>query len=242
MIPLQITATTPHGIVLSRPWGPALDGLLSSVIWHRRKWAARAAGDYLTYQHHNAPELIDLPLARCGDPDRDPDWHWMATFADLHPRTEDPPLPEIRWRTSLTDHHRLQQLSTHIGRQAVSDRSGRYQNRLVPGMAQLATHITWRAVGDPDRIRELLTELPSIGKHRGVGEGRITQWSIAELDEVSDWSAGHEHQSGILGRTTPARCLADRTDISTGPVATASLRPPYLHPVSRTPGVYQPIR
>lgn len=41
MIALEITATTPHGIVLSRPWGVAFDGLLASVLWHRRKWDAR---------------------------------------------------------------------------------------------------------------------------------------------------------------------------------------------------------
>jgi len=31
MIALQITAITPHGVVLSRPWGIALDGLLASA-------------------------------------------------------------------------------------------------------------------------------------------------------------------------------------------------------------------
>lgn len=242
MIALQITATTPHGIVLSRPWGPALDGLLSSVLWHRRKWAARAAGHYLTYQHHNPPELIELPLDRCGDPNHDPDWHWMATFADLHPLPDDLSSPDIRWRTSLTDHQRLQQLSDTIGRQAVSDRSGRYQNRVVPVMAHPTTHLTWRAVGDPDGIRDLLTDLPSIGKHRGVGEGLITSWDVTELSTVDRWSAGHEHQPGILGRATPARCLAGRSDITTGPIAVAAIRPPYLHPASRTPGVHQPDR
>ena len=64
MIALQITATTPHGIVLSRPWGVAVDGLLASVVWHRRKWAARAAGQHLTYQHTDLPQPLDLPLRR----------------------------------------------------------------------------------------------------------------------------------------------------------------------------------
>src|SRR3979490_1718673 len=104
MIALQITATTPHGIVLSRPWGIALDGLLASVVWHRRKWAARAAGQHLTYQHTalppphtHRPEALCLPLARGGDPADDTDWHWMATFADLHPHSHDAASPDIRW-------------------------------------------------------------------------------------------------------------------------------------------------
>lgn len=244
MIALQITATTPHGIVLSRPWGVAFDGLLASVVWHRRKWAARAAGDHLTYQRDAPQEILQLPLARCGDPERDPDWHWMATFADLHPRNQAVTEPDVRWRTSRTDHHRLQQLAPTIakaGGGGVSDTTGRYQRRVVPVMAHPATQLTWRAVGDPKHIRNLLTELPSIGKHTGVGEGLVTRWEVTETPAVSDWSAGHEHEPGVLGRSTPPRCLDPTATTSTGPLGTGSLRPPYLHPASRTTA-FQPAR
>jgi len=238
MIALRITATTPHGIVLSRPWGVALDGLLASVIWHRRKWAARGVGDYLTYTPDKNPESLDLPLARCGDPDRDDDWHWMATFADLHPRSHDVNEPDIRWRTSRTDRTRLQHLSPTIGSQVVSDSTGRYQRRVVPVIAHPAASLTWRAVGDPDQIRDLLEDLPSIGKHRGVGEGLVTRWHIEETPDVPHWEAGHEHQPGILGRTAPPRCI---NKTATGPSGVAALRPPYLHPASRSLA-YQPVR
>ena len=239
MIALQITATTPHGVVLSRPWGVAFDGLLASVLWHRRKWAARAAGEHFTYRHSDTPETLELPLARCGDPDNDGDWHWMATFADLHPRPHNTAEPDIRWRTSRTDCHRLQHLTPVIGRQAVSDSTGRYQRRIVPVLAHPATKLTWRAVGDPDLIRDLLTELPSIGKHRGVGEGRVTHWDVTETSDVPEWVAGHEHEPGVLGRTVPPRCLKNST--GTGPLGAATVRPPYLHPVSRTTA-YQPAK
>ncbi|MEY8019169.1 hypothetical protein [Mycobacterium servetii] len=241
MIALQITAHTPHGIVLSQPWGIALDGLLASVLWHRRKWAARAAGHHLTYQHHATPETIDLPLARCGDPTHDSDWHWMATFADLHPHSHDTIDPDIRWRTAHTDHNRLQQLAPTIGRRVVSDRKGRYQNRIIPVIAHPATLLTWRAVGDPDTIADLLDDLPLIGKHRGVGEGLVTHWHITETSEIDEWAAGHEHEPGILGRTTPLRCLTRQPAVQTGPLATAPIRPPYLHPETRT-AAYHPAR
>ncbi len=241
MIPVQITATTPHGIVLSRPWGVAFDGLLASVLWHRRKWTARAAGHHFTYQPDAPQETLPLPLARCGNPDLDTDWHWMATFADLHPRTQAVAEPDIRWRTSRTDRHRLQHLTPTIGRQVVSENTGRYQRRVIPVMAHPATHLTWRAVGDPDAIRELLTELPSIGKHTGVGEGVVTRWEVTEIPTVTPWSAGHEHQPGVLGRTTPPRCLDPHTSTTTGPLGTGALRPPYLHPASRATA-YQPAR
>ena len=238
MLALQITATTPHGVVLSRPWGMALDGLLASVLWHRRKWTARAAGEPFTYDHTQTPEMLDLPLARCGDPEHNTDWHWMATFADLHPRPHID--PDVRWRTSRTDRTRLQHLSPVIGSHAVSDSAGRYQRRVVPVMAHPATALTWRAVGDPDGIRDLLDDLPSIGKHRGVGEGLVTSWAVRETPDVPLWVAGHEHEPGVLGRTTPPRCLDD-TDTATGPLGSATVRPPYLHPVSRT-AAYQPAR
>ncbi len=244
MIALQITATTPHGIVLSRPWGVAFDGLLASVLWHRRKWAARAAGHHLTYQPDAPQETLQLPLARCGDPDRDADWHWAATFADLHPHSQTVIEPDIRWRTGRTDHRRLQQISPVIARAGgggVSDTTGRYQHRVVPVMAHPATHLTWRAVGDPERIRDLLIELPSIGKHTGVGEGLVTRWEVTETPTVTDWSAGHEHEPGVLGRTTPPRCLDTNTTTGTGPLGTGTLRPPYLHPASRATA-FQPSR
>lgn len=241
MIPLQITATTPHGVVLSRPWGIALDGLLASVVWHRRKWAARAAGHHVTFPPaDDTPECLELPLARCGNPD-DGDWHWMATFADLHPRGHTASDPDIRWRTSRTDRRRLQHLTPVIGSQVVSDSAGRYQRRVIPVMAHPATKLTWRAVGDPDRIYDLLTDLPAIGKHRGVGEGLVTRWEVTEAADISEWAAGHEHEPGVLGRTVPLRCLAANPSTATGPAGPAAIRPPYIHPASRTPG-YHPAR
>lgn len=243
MRPLLITATTPHGLALSRPWGIALDGLLASVLWHRHKLAAREAGSYVSYRPEHEPVALELPLARCGNPDRDHDWHWMATFADLHPHELGTIDPDIRWRTSRTNHTRLQQLAPHIGSQSVSDSQGRYQRRVIPVHAHPARTATWRAVGDGHAIGDLLTDLPSIGKHRGVGEGVVTRWEVAELDphETTVWSAGHEHSPGVLGRTAPPRCLAQCPSAVTGPPIMSAIRPPYLHPGSRTTA-YQPAR
>ncbi len=231
MIPLQITAATPFGIALARGWGPPLDALLASVLWHRLKSDAHAAGKILKYHPSQTPLTLDLPLARCGTTD---DWHWMATFADLNPRAGD---PDIRWRTSRTDRNRLRQLAPNVTSNVVSDESGRYQRRTIAVIAHPTTSLTWRAVGDPDRIRDLLSDdtLTTIGKHRSVGEGEISHWEVHEAEGITEWEAGHEHEPGVLGRTVPTRCLAHiDTPTRTGAVGIAAIRPPYQNQSSRT--------
>lgn len=233
MEPLIITAQTPHGVVLSRPWGIALDALLASVIWHRRKMEARATGSpWARYDPGVTPATIPLPLLRCGSA-VDDDWHWMATFSDQHPHVEQ---PETRWRTGRTDHTRLQQLSPDIPGSRVSDRRGRYQFRSIPILAHPVTHLTWRAVGDPMQIEELLIDLPAVGKHTGSGEGVVSAWTVEADTTATWWAAGHEHEPGILGRPTPRRCLAELSPDTQRSVfaahfeRTTAVHPPYLHP------------
>lgn len=237
MQPLTITAETPHGVVLARPWGIALDGLLASVLWHERKFAAYAAGvPWRRFDPELPPEDMELPLQRCGDRAAHRDWHWMATFGEV----ESPEaLPDTRWRTSRTDHTRLQQLSSTISPSRVSDRSGRYQNRLVPVLASSSSRMVWRAVGDPSQILELLENLTAIGKHTGSGEGVVTKWSVVVDEGLTEWAAGHEHSPGVLGRPTPQRCLAhpdSAADVaSRHTLRTTAIRAPYLHPSSHFP-------
>lgn len=224
--PLEITAALPFGIAAGRPWGLSLDGLLASVLWHRAKAAAAATDTPLIYDPTATPVDLDLPLARCTLGDT---WHWMATFANTHPATEH---PDVRLRTRRTDHRDLQRLSPHVS-STVSDVRGRYRNRTTPTLATITATATWRAVGDLDAIDELLGELTAIGKHRHTGEGAVTGWTLTLLD-VSEWSAGHEHTPGVLGRTTPLDCVTGHGDITHGGIATIAVRAPYIHPSRHT--------
>src|SRR5262245_14984292 len=80
MIPLLVTAATPHGVATSRPWGAPLDALLSSVLWHRRKWEASAAGNHLAYHPDLEPEAIELPSPVAPTPTAMPGTGWPPSL------------------------------------------------------------------------------------------------------------------------------------------------------------------
>ncbi|MFW0787931.1 hypothetical protein AAFP35_25830 [Gordonia sp. CPCC 206044] len=221
--PLIVRAELPHGVCFGQPWGISLDGLLASVLWHRRKADEAARGEVLTYDPRAIPQDLDLPLARCtlGQP-----WHWMCTFAHTIPAT---PHPEPRTRSSRTDHADLQRLSASVP-STVTDARGHYRKRLIPAVATVTATATWRAVGDPDQIRDLLVEVTEIGKYRTSGEGRVSAWRVEEVPDDDWWSAGHEHMPGVLGRSAPAECLFDHPGITHGGRARTAVRAPYAHP------------
>ena len=233
MVPLRVTADLPHGVCFGTPWGISLDGLLASVLWHRRKAAAAARSEVLTYDPLTVPEDLELPLARCeaGQP-----WHWMCTFAHTTPATAQ---PEPRMRSSRTDHADLQRLSPSVP-STVSDTRGHYRKRLIPAVATVTATATWRAVGDPEEIAELLAEVTEIGKYRTSGEGRVSSWTIEPAPGDDVWSAGHEHHPGVLGRSTPAPCVADHPDIAHGGRGRVAVRAPYAHPSRHAIAAYLP--
>ncbi|WP_461666570.1 hypothetical protein [Gordonia sputi] len=225
-IPLRVTAHLAHGLCSGRAWSVSLDGLLASVLWHRRKRAAELNGDYLTYDPAHTPPDLDLPLARCTAA---PVWHWQCTFAHLTPAAAH---PDPRTRTSRTDHADLQRLCGIVP-STVSDARGHYRKRLIPAAATLTATATWNAVGHPDMIRDLLIDLTEIGKYRTSGEGRVTGWTVEPTD-LNVWSAGHEHTPGVLGRTTPDECLRGRSHVIHGGRSRAGVRAPYTHPSRHT--------
>ena len=234
MVPLRVSAELSHGVCFGTPWGISLDGVLASVLWHRRKAAAAARGEVLTYDPLGVPDDMELPLARCeaGQP-----WHWMCTFAHTHPVTAQ---PEPRMRSSRTDHADLQRLAPSVP-STVSDARGHYRKRLIPAVATITATATWRAVGDPAAIAELLGEVTEIGKYRTSGEGRVSAWSVDPMPGDDVWSAGHEHHPGVLGRSAPAQCVAGRPDITHGGRSRIAVRAPYTHPSRHADRAYLPV-
>lgn len=87
----------------------------------------------------------------------------------------------------------------------------------IPTVAAL--DVVWFAHGDPDRVRHLLTEfVPSIGKKRSTGNGRVREWIVEPCAEDRSVCA----PDGAPTRRLPVGAIA-------GPRGHGAIRPPYYH-------------
>lgn len=224
--PFTVRARLSAGYAHATPWGISLDGLLASEVWESRKAAARAAGEnWVPYDVHGEPETVDLPLDRCAG-DGDGNWHWASTFAWAEGNV---PGPHVQMWTGRADQHALAQMTENLPG-VVDSRKGRYRSWVMPLPLTVARTLVWRAVGDPDRVSDLLSSVVSIGKKRASGHGMVLDWSIEPTPCADRWDFAHLHPDGTLGRTAPAACLAGRTAIVHGGSGRMGLRPPYMHP------------
>lgn len=232
-MPLVVRAHLAGGVAQGAPWGIALDGLLASAMWQETKASAIAAGQgYARAMEVDDPPDLDLPLARCRAGNGA--WHWAATC--LWPGAEAQTDAHV-WMGKL-DHRDLEHVADRLPK-IISGRQGRFRGRRMPVLVTSTPQVTWRAVGDPDRIAELLEPVRSIGKKRGSGEGHVLSWEISAAPELDPLAAGHLHPDGTLGRTTPKACVrrleqAGCPPTVDGGTGLAGLRPPYMHPARQT--------
>jgi len=101
-------------------------------------------------------------------------------------------------------------------------------NWTVKGGALWAPLIIWYAVGDVDRIRELLTPLRAIGAGRKKGYGLVYRWTVEPVSvdrSVID--------DGILRRAIPA--MGPECPYIGGRLAMRALKPPYYSEKDRMP-------
>lgn len=224
-VPLLIRARLSAGIAWAAPWGIALDGLLAAQTWAQRKDDLRAAGTPPAGLAGTPdPEDLALPLARCTAGGGL--WHWAATCA--FPEGRASVLPEVRYWTGRIDERAAGQMASALPA-VLSARQGRYRSRRMPLLVTVCQAVTWHAVGDRAAIAAALDGLMAIGKKRSAGEGHVLSWQVEPAD-LGEWQAGHLHPDGTLGRPVPPQCLAGYPAVARGPLATAGLRPPYMHP------------
>lgn len=146
----------------------------------------------------------------------------------------------MRYRSRHFNHNPVEALSAAM---PVSVHpGGRYGRRRMPDLVAAITSLTWRAVGDPDRVEELLTQIPAIGKGRTHGEGVILHWDVAPVPNGDVHAFSHLHLDGSIGRACPPDCLPDSLREGRHPII-AGLRPPLMHPARQhTLYVPDPIR
>ena len=137
-------------------------------------------------------------------------------------------MPEVRWWSGRPDHTHLEALTADLPHN-LREREGRYRARWMPLLVTVCSAVTWQAVGDLEQVRSLLAPVVAIGKKRAAGHGHVLAWEVAAVD-VDEWTAGHLHPDGTLGRPTPAGCLTGHPDLVDGGIGVAGLRPPYIHP------------
>ena len=225
MVPLQVRADLAAGIAQSAPWGIALDGLLASELWAEEKADHRDHGrSYVPALETEDPPDLDVPLARC-QPTNGP-WHWAATCGLPE---QNPGRVDVRSWTGRVDTRALEQVATALPK-TVSDRQGRYRARRMPLLVTPCRSLLWNAVGDADRIREILQNVVSIGKKRSSGEGHVLRWDVRPAPELDELTAGHLHPDGTLGRPISTSCRHLLGEILDGGRGRAGIRPPYMHP------------
>ena len=227
-IPMLVTAELAVGLAHTAPWGVALDGLLAAQLWAHAKAGWRATGhSWERARDAVCPPDLDLPLVRC-EPNPDSAlWHWAATCAwpGDHPQVTD-----VRSFTGRVDHRHLEQVAPGLPR-VVSARQGRYRDRRMPVLVTPCQRVSWRAVGDPDAIRDLLEPVGTIGKRRSSGEGQVLSWTVTEQPTLDPVAAAHLHPDGSLGRTVPDSCRQLFGEhLVDGGYGRAGIRPPYMHP------------
>lgn len=201
MLPLTVTATldTPSVGLVEQPL--MLDGPLAWAA----AMAAHAAGETIEpITRDHAPDL-DLPLAR---------WHEHGTWG---------------WCTSQATLDVASYTAVEIRRKPAVDAMARYTRErqhhaaLGPHKARDTTvaaawvrTAVWQVVAtDPDRLAALLRHLTHLGRHRNLGLGHVTAWTITPGADPDGW----RHRP-MPGPGQPRR----------------GYRPPYHHPTRQIGG------
>ena len=234
--PFVITAVLEQGIVLDSFYGLALDGILVSQM---RKAKAvdlglrRDGGQELDGGLH-VDEPIDwpIPIARCVPDGFEDDWHWMCSVGfpiDTEGRVISDRIPDTHRLSVRLDARRANQVSVKVPSSAGGS-SGRFRSRITPVLSLPAYAVRWRAVGNMDETRELISSVSAIGARRGSGEGAVTHWAIERATEIDNpWEFAHKdlNDSGP-SRPMPITCASVVVKGATRQ-GIAGVRPPLLH-------------
>ena len=168
--------------------------------------------DYDPDQHGEInPQL--LKRGKTGKKGTDPQlWGWCATAADDEAWQVRSKL-EIRKRPPLKEMGRYTDARTH------NVSSGHMKAYDLAKPTVFSREVVWYALGDPDRVRHLLTAyITAIGGKRSIGSGTVREWLVEETSVDTDGVL----VDGKLARRMPAGAAE-------GAYRMGAIRPPYWH-------------
>jgi len=182
--PLQITAylRTP---VICDEWLP-LDG----ILFYQQVRDDLGAQELTTPGRSSLAEPKGQPLQGTKLPLKRihaKDWYYSCSWAQWGPFADGKDCWNKRFDFSLSD------LIDFGKRRGVVNRgSGRYKAYHMPVFYRSALWVRWYCMGDPEKIRFLLSTVTHVGKKSSQGWGRVMQWEIERI--TKDWSIWKDGQ------------------------------------------------
>lgn len=135
---------------------------------------------------------VSVPLQRKAQSGQ---WFYACSFADWGARwVDDRGFWVKRFDQAYSD---MIDFGGRAGR--VDTSAGTYKGYNMPVFARHALCVRWYAVGDMQRVSDLLADVTHIGKKPAQGWGRVNGWEIEPWPD--DWSV---RRGGQLTRAVPA--------------------------------------
>lgn len=113
----------------------------------------------------------------------------------------------------------------------VSVADGEFRSYHLPRRERLVTHVRWFAVGNANRMRQLLKAVVAIGKETNIGYGRVGEWTVERIDDDFSWFADSP-DGKVLMRPLPV--IKGLPEITGARKALASCVSPYWLPSNFT--------
>lgn len=222
-VPLRVTAHLRTGVVMDRPYGLDLSGILASRMRQIQKaeLAEVGANSVLPDSGGEDPEDFPLPLSRCTSED---DWYWAATCGVPDTEPEDAPEARVFFQGVDVEHAKSYAVRPLP---EVFARKGSYRDVMMPVAVTLASTLTWFAVGDRQQVLRLLEPVRAVGRRRATGEGVVLHWTVEEIDG-DPLTIAHMGDTGRLLRPVPI-AAAEQLGIEYR-VGWYALRPPSWNP------------
>lgn len=172
MEPLLVTAHVNNAVYIPDPL--FLDGILGAAVVRERCGSSLINMDGLI----DCSPVVPVPIKAL--------WHNKDGFPLMASTAFK---AEGYVESDVYYHHKRHQPGTFTKRTrsgqpfSVKASDGRWMDRQRPLTVQVVERLTCRVIGNPDEIQRLLLAVDHIGKERSRGLGRVSSWSIEEVDE-----------------------------------------------------------